>query len=134
MTNDELLYGEDVSQVLNNLPENISPNELFEKYKYYKNLYLETKKKKDKATCNFWPLVKQTAAYKFLYEYFAELYKNKIDENDYSNIISLKKQEKYYREKTETMLKIINETIENLNIYKPTKYKAVIKILETIKN
>lgn len=134
MINDELLYGEDVSQVLNNLPENISPNELFEKYKYYKNLYLETKKKKDKATCNFWPLVKQTAAYKFLYEYFAELYKNKIDENDYSNIILLKKQEKYYREKTETMLKIINETIENLNIYKPTKYKAVIKILEAIKN
>lgn len=134
MINDELLYGEDVSQVLNNLPENISPDELFEKYKYYKNLYLETKEKKDKATCNFWPLVKQTAVYKFLYEYFAELYKNKIDENDYSNIISLKKQEKYYREKTETMLKIINETIENLNIYKPTKYKAVIKILETIKN
>lgn len=48
MINDELLYGEDVSQVLNNLPENISPNELFEKYKYYKNLYLETKKRKIK--------------------------------------------------------------------------------------
>ena len=77
---------------------------ILNKYDVYKNLYLETKEKKDKATCNFWPLVKQTAAYKFLYEYFAELYKNKIDENDYSNIISLKKQEKYYREKTETIL------------------------------
>ena len=110
--------------------DKISVQELYDMYLDYKNKYHASIENSKKCQSDFfyWSYVADSETYQYLYQFFAQLYINKITPEDCA-IGYLQRRDK----RLEKLLNDINKTIEDLNLYKPTNYKKMIELLNKIK-
>lgn len=110
--------------------DKISAQELYDMYLEYKDKYQISIEDSKKCQSDFfyWSYVADSETYQYLYQFFAQLYINKIAPED-CTIDYLQRRDK----RLEKLLNDINKTIEDLNLYKPTNYKKMIELLNKIK-
>lgn len=119
-----------VNEVFNEIDiDNISIQELYDRYLKYKELYDDCIESLKKKHCDivYHDILIKRETYQYLYEFMAQQCINKVNPND-CEIGALRSEAK----RLVKLYENIDRTIDDLEIYKPTNYKKMIELLHNL--
>lgn len=125
-------YADDteINNELSKIAEEVTADEILSLYKQYKVECLKNQNiaKETRSDFFYWGYVSKWCTYEYLYKLMAQIYKGQIEEDDYGDIVSLKKKANGYQ----SILDKIKEKKQGLEEYKPASYKSKIELLESL--